>query len=84
MINKRYLKLQKYSRDLSTKLNQSYLKLVKFDPQTLLKLTHKRYSKLLKISQKFTHKHYSKFLKICRNRSTHVTQIAPQTLFKIT
>ena len=68
LTNKRYLKLQKYSRDLSTKLNQSYLKLVKFDPQTLLKLTHKRYSKLLKISQ---------------NWSTNVTQIDPQTLLKI-
>ena len=39
------------------------------DPQMLLKLTHKRYSKLLKISFKLTHKRYSNWL-------TQVTQIS--------
>ena len=38
-----------------------HLKLVKqnFYPQVLIKLTHKRYSKLLKISFKLIHKRYS-------------------------
>ena len=34
-----------------TNVTQNYLKLIRINSQTLLKLTHKRYSKLLKISQ---------------------------------
>ena len=44
------------------------------------KLTHKRYSKLLKISFKFTHKRYSELLKIF----TNAIQIDPEALLKIT
>ena len=43
LTDKRYLKLKKLSRNSSTNITQSYLKLVIFDPQALLKLTHNRY-----------------------------------------
>ena len=52
-----------------TDVTQNLLKLVKIDPHTLLKFTHKRFSKLLKIRQ---------------NWSSHVTQIDQQMLLKIT
>ena len=53
----------------STYVNQNYFKLVKILTQTLLKLTHKCYSKFIKISQ---------------NWLPHVAEIESQTLHKIT
>ena len=51
--------------------------LLKSDPQMLLKLTHKRYLKLV-LLKILIHNCYSKLV------STNVTQIDPQTLLKIT
>ena len=44
MIDKRYC-------NSPTNITQNYLKLIRINPQTLLKWKHKRYSKLLKINE---------------------------------
>ena len=60
--------LKRYS-NWPTKVTQNYLKLIRINPQVLLKLIHNDYSNLIKI---------------CQNWSTNVPQVDPQTLLKST